>query len=68
MYPFWLFNVQKELDSCSAPPPPNRKVPLDDNDTLKFCYAGQIVRIIDDKNNTICYVVKSVDPLKLERV
>lgn len=78
MFPFWVFkdNLETSVQKPRVPSPENRK-PLDfgivfssiekakASDSL---FVGKIILVLDEKEGTGTYVVKSTDPLELVEI
>lgn len=78
MYPFWVFQNEPEINTRKSyvPSPENRK-PLDFGmvfssiekaKTSGGLFVGEIILILDEKEGTGTYVVKSTDPLELVEI
>lgn len=78
MYPFWAFknNLETSVQKPHVPPPENRK-PLDwgmvfpSMEKVKAfdgLFVGEIILVLDEKEGTGTYVIKSIDPLELVEI
>ena len=78
MYPFWVFENKPETRDYRphVPNPENRK-PLDWGMVFSsmekakasdLLFVGEIILVLDEKEGTVTYVVKSTDPLELVKI
>lgn len=78
MFPFWVFkdNLETSVQKPHVPSPENRK-PLDCGmvfssmkkaKTSGSLFVGEIILILDEKEGSGTYVVKSTDPLELVEI
>lgn len=78
MFPFWLFkdNLETSVQKPHVPLPENWK-PLDfgmifssmkKTKTSGSLFVGEIILILDEKEGSGTYVVKSIDPIELVEI
>ena len=78
MFPFWVFkdNLETSIQKPHVPLPENWK-PLDfgmvfssmkEAKTSGGLFVGEIILILDEKEGSGTYVVKSIDPLELVEI
>lgn len=78
MYPFWVFQNEPEINTRKShvPSPENQK-PLDFGMVFSsiekakasdLLFVGKVILVLDEKEGSGTYVVKSTDPLELVEI
>lgn len=78
MFPIWLLQNESETNSHSPHPPlPENQKPLDFGMVFSsierakasdLLFVGEVILVLDEKEGTGTYVVKSTDPLELVEI
>lgn len=78
MYPFWVFqnNLETSVQKPHVPSPENRKSldwgmvfsSMEKAKASDLLFVGEIILVLDEKEGTGTYVVKSTNPLELVEI